>query len=153
MITIAIDPGASGGIAVRRGSNVFAYPMPKTEVDFIDMMQSLAREDPDRICYVEDVGGYVGKAQPGSAMFKFGANYSMCKCVPLALDIPVVLLRPQKWQKVFSLGTKASCKNDNEWKNKLKTEAQRRFPNLKPTLKTADALLILEAGRILNAQN
>lgn len=35
-----------------------------------------------------------------------------------------------------------------EWKNKLKAEAQRRYPTLASTLKTADALLILEYGRL-----
>lgn len=33
------------------------------------------------------------------------------------------------------------------WKNKLKEEAQRRFPQLDITLKTADALLILDYAR------
>jgi hypothetical protein len=32
----------------------------------------------------------------------------------------------------------------HEWKRKLKEEAQRLFPNMDVTLKTADALLILE---------
>lgn len=35
-----------------------------------------------------------------------------------------------------------------DWKNKLKAEAQRRFPNCNVTLKTADALLILETARL-----
>lgn len=34
-----------------------------------------------------------------------------------------------------------------EWKNRLETEAQKRFPSLKVTLKNADALLILEYAR------
>jgi hypothetical protein len=33
-----------------------------------------------------------------------------------------------------------------EWKTKLKNEAQRRYPGLDVTKKTADALLILAAG-------
>lgn len=55
-----------------------------------------------------------------------------------------MLVRPQVWQKVFNLGTAASCASKSEWKNKLKAEAQRRFPHLPVTLATADALLILE---------
>lgn len=35
-----------------------------------------------------------------------------------------------------------------DWKNKLKAEAQRRFPGLTVTLKNADALLLLEYARI-----
>jgi len=34
-----------------------------------------------------------------------------------------------------------------QWKNKLKAEAQRLYPDIKVTLKTADALLILEATK------
>ena len=34
-----------------------------------------------------------------------------------------------------------------QWKNKLKAEAQRLFPDIRVTLKTADALLILEATK------
>ena len=55
-----------------------------------------------------------------------------------------VLVRPQTWQKDFGLGTASRCASKSEWKNKLKAEAQRRFPHLGVTLQTADALLILE---------
>ena len=53
-------------------------------------------------------------------------------------------MRPQDWQKGFGLGTASACASKRIWKNKLKAEAQRRFPHLNVTLKTADALLILE---------
>lgn len=39
-----------------------------------------------------------------------------------------------------------NAKAKRDWKNKLKDEAQRRFPNLKVTLKTCDALLLLDAA-------
>jgi hypothetical protein len=54
------------------------------------------------------------------------------------------LVRPQVWQKAFGLGTASACASKSIWKNKLKAEAQRRFPHLKVTHKTGDALLILE---------
>jgi hypothetical protein len=56
----------------------------------------------------------------------------------------LVLVRPQVWQKGFGLGTASTCASKSEWKNKLKAEAQRRFPHLPVTLKTSDALLLLE---------
>jgi hypothetical protein len=56
----------------------------------------------------------------------------------------VEMVRPQKWQKWLGLGRASGCGSPREWKNKLKAEAQRRFPYLNVTLKTADALLILE---------
>lgn len=95
-------------------------------------------------CVLEEVNGFAGKAQPGSAMFKFGEGYGFLKGVVQALGIKLELVRPQVWQKAFSLGTAARCASKSEWKNKLKAEAQRRFPKLPVTLATADALLILE---------
>jgi len=44
----------------------------------------------------------------------------------------------EQWQKWLQIG---KCGGD---KNKLKAEAQRRFPEHKVTLKTSDALLILD---------
>lgn len=41
----------------------------------------------------------------------------------------------------------ANAKAKREWKNKLKAEAQRRYPDIKVTLGTADALLILSAAQ------
>ena len=96
------------------------------------------------LCVLEEVNGFVGKAQPGSAMFKFGEGYGFLKGVVQALGIRLVLVRPQVWQKAFGLGTASRCASKSEWKNKLKAEAQRRFPELNVTLKTADALLILD---------
>jgi hypothetical protein len=77
-------------------------------------------------------------------MFKFGEGYGFLKGVVQALGIKLVLVRPQVWQKPFNLGTASRCASQSEWKNKLKAEAQRRFPQLPVTLATADALLILE---------
>lgn len=151
-VIIAIDPGISGGIAVSVFGKSLAYAMPETEGDRLDLLREIKAsadiEGADCLCVLEEVNGFVGKAQPGSAMFKFGAHYGFLKGVTQALGIRLRLVRPQGWQKVFGLGTAASCANSREWKNKLKAEAQRRFPQLTVTLKTADALLILEWARM-----
>ena len=44
------------------------------------------------------------------------------------------------------MGTASGCATRTEWKNKFKTAAQRVYPALKPTLCTADAILILDFG-------
>jgi hypothetical protein len=77
-------------------------------------------------------------------MFKFGMGYGVIRGALIALGWRIIEVTPQAWQKHFSLGTKASCASPGEWKNKLKAEAQRRFPDQDVTLKTADALLILD---------
>jgi len=61
--------------------------------------------------------------------------------------VRVELVRPQKWQKALGLGSASGCASKTEWKNKLKAAAQRLYPHLKPTLATADALLILDFAR------
>lgn len=142
---IAIDPGAGGGIAVHEtGCPDVAVPMLKTQGDTVAFLGSVHSPC---VCFLEVVSGFAGAKQPGSAMFKFGESYGFIKGVIQALNIPLVLVRPQEWQKMFALGTARACESRTVWKNKLKAEAQRRFPALTVTLKTADALLLLEYAK------
>lgn len=145
---VAIDPGQSGGVAVRQFGRTFCHAMPGTPGDVVELFASLqsaaAVEAEEMVCVIEEVSGFAGKAQPGSAMFTFGEQYGFVQGVVQALGIRLVRVRPQVWQKAFALGTASRCASKTEWKNKLKAEAQRRFPQIKVTLKTADALLILD---------
>jgi crossover junction endodeoxyribonuclease RuvC len=145
---MAIDPGASGGIAISRSGRTECHAMPETQGDLLAIVREIERstkiEGQELLCVLEEVSGFAGKAQPGSAMFRFGEHFGFIKGVIQALEIRLVLVRPQAWQKGFGLGTASACSSKTEWKNKLKAEAQRRFPQLSVTLKTADALLILE---------
>jgi hypothetical protein len=146
--TIAIDPGLSGGVAVRWFEKVDCWAMPETQGDLLERLREIKNvaglEGDELVCVLEEVNGFAGKAQPGSAMFRFGEHFGFVKGVVQALGIRLVLVRPQVWQKGFGLGTASACATKGEWKNKLKGEAQRRFPEVEVTLKTADALLILE---------
>jgi len=145
---MAIDPGQSGGVAVRQSGNTDCHAMPPTQGDLLELISAIKTtadfEGHGVVCLLEEVNGFAGKAQPGSAMFKFGEHFGFTKGVVQALGIRLELVRPQVWQKTFGLGTAARCASKTEWKNKLKAEAQRRFPHLKVTLKTADALLLLD---------
>jgi crossover junction endodeoxyribonuclease RuvC len=151
---IAIDPGVSGGVAVFAFAKTVCHPMPATQGDVLELIRDIKRtadvEGVDCECVLEEVNGFAGKAQPGSAMFKFGEGYGFIKGVVQALGIKLVLVRPQVWQRAFGLGTASRCASKTEWKNKLKAEAQRRFPHLSVTLATADALLILDRHMGLN---
>jgi hypothetical protein len=149
---IGIDPGASGGIAWQHGdAKACAVKMPDTAGDLIELLRDIQfkaeQATDDCEAHVELVGGFIGKRQPGSAMFKFGKGAGVIEGALMALGVRVLLHRPQAWQKTFSLGTASQCATSTVWKNKLKAEAQRRFPHLKVTNATADALLILEHGR------
>jgi hypothetical protein len=150
---IAVDPGLSGGIAAfPYGPNGTpprkAFAMPDTETDIRDLLVSMQGLFGTRL-FIEDVGGYVGgPGQPGSAMFKFGRNFGFILGVATAYKWRIELVRPQKWQKALGLGNSRGL-SKTEWKNKLKAEAQRRFPTTAGvTLKTADALLLLEYAKL-----
>ncbi len=145
---VAIDPGASGGIAIASGDTVDCRAMPATQSDLLALLRDTKAAadaaEGELACVVEAVGGFVGKAQPGSAMFRFGEHFGFIKGAVQALGIRLVLVRPQVWQKGLGVGTASACGSKTMWKNKLKAETQRRFPHLAVTLKTADALLLRE---------
>jgi hypothetical protein len=175
-VVIAIDPGVSGGLAVSVWGKTVCHAMPATQGDVLELIRDFKRlaecephgppagcvpvAAPPAIgprveieCVLEKVGGFAGKGQPGAAMFKSGEGYGFLQGVIQTLGIKLTLVTPQVWQKGFGLGTASRCANKREWKNKLKAEAQRRFPGVPVTLKTADALLILEWVRAARATN
>lgn len=153
-VLLAIDPGRSGGIAIRHpDGSVRAYAMPETDADVLGLLRETSeaarREGWSPTAYVEKVSGYVGKGQPGSAMFRFGESYGFLLGVLMALAVPVRLVRPQQWQAALQLGRAGDHASQPAWKRHLRAEAARRFPTLKPTLATADALLLLDAAGIV----
>ncbi|HOX59692.1 MAG TPA: hypothetical protein P5205_09380 [Candidatus Paceibacterota bacterium] len=145
---IAVDPGLSGGVAVSAFGVAGCRPMPATGGDLVALLRGIKvssdKSGVETICVMEATSGYVGRAQPASAAYRFGENAGFLKGVVQALGMRLVMVRPQVWQKSFGLGTASACASKTIWKNKLKAEAQRRFPHLEVTLKTSDALLILE---------
>jgi hypothetical protein len=140
---IAIDPGASGGFAWRTSTgSVEIAKMPLTEGDVLFFLRGFKHNE--YVIFMEEVGGYVGKAQPGSAMFTFGRNAGFLIGAIMALGFRLEMVRPQVWQKGLGIGTSRTCASKSEWKNKLKAVAQRKFPGANVTLATSDALLILD---------
>lgn len=141
---IAIDPGASGGIAIS-GKTIGAQGMPD-DMELRDIIAELgerAKHLHEVVCYLEQVGGYIaGNPAPGSAMFNFGDGYGYIRgCLAMA-HIKTVLVRPQKWQAgIPGIGPKMKSAVR---KRALKEHAARLYPNEKVTLKTADALCLLD---------
>ena len=142
---LAIDPGLSGGLAYLGASGIILDSMPGTDQDVcILVMDRLAISD---VCYIEKVGGYVGgKGAPGSSMFQFGRNVGFLHGLIAASRTRVIEVPPQTWQKTIQAGNKAT--HGTKWKAHLKQIAQQRQPSLGITLKTADAVLILEHAMI-----
>lgn len=141
---IAVDPGKKGGVAYGSDSPK-AVNMPETPEGLAKLFCVILEGGPpdeEVVLVLEQVGGYVGGAgQPGSAMFTFGKYYGMVLGVAAALGLRTTLVVPQVWQKKLDIGGRGLLSKP-QWKNKLKEKAAELFPTLKPTLQTADALLI-----------
>jgi len=143
---LAVDPGISGGFAWRDSENqIHSCAMPETEGDVLNLLRSIRAEGIETL-FIEDQIGCVGPGMrvAATAMFTFGRGFGFILGAAQALGFRIQAVRPQKWQKHFSLGTKKDAGGTTPWKNKLKGVAQRLFPNADVTLKTADALLLLE---------
>ena len=116
---LAIDPGLSGGVAVSQFGKTVCYPMPETQGDLLALVREIRVADlvegcephgpSELVCVLEEVSGFAGEAQPGSAMFRFGEHFGFIKGVVQTLQIRLVLVRPQVWQKGFGLGTASGC--------------------------------------------
>ena len=142
-IIIGIDPGANGGVCFMARERSDAFPM-KSLAELKSELAKLKRKGRPLKAFLEEVGGYIGKAQPGSAMFKFGRSMGEIVGLLTGLEIPFKTVRPQVWQK--GLPGLAKLKGV-ERKRALKEIATQRHPELAPTLKTCDAILIAEYGK------
>jgi len=165
---IGADPGASGGIAWANRMGVQVVPMPDTRRGIIDVIRGILKEeaavgcDGAPVAYIEKITGFIPDGG-ASQMFEFGRTVERIGCILETLGIRIVEVTPQLWQKSLGLGTKGLLKATKEmtadekkgikahngllkrqWKAKLKGEAERRFPSCDVTLKTCDALLILD---------
>jgi len=172
-LIIAVDPGASGGItSINKKKVVTAIAMPETDVEifehFNNLLTNYRQPDEPVFGYLEKVGGFIGyrkkykkclkcggfievlEGDPGSYMFKFGDGYGFIRAQFVNRRITFHNPTPQEWLKGLCLSRPkgASKLSKTEWKNNLKKRASEFFPGLKPTLKTADALLILKYGML-----
>ena len=111
--------------------------MPPTEADVV---QAIKLVNPD-VVYIEKLP-FGGMKTNVSAMAKLHGNAGVIRGAVLALGVKLVEVPPKEWQAHFHL--QKGDRTPTEWKNLLKGEAQKRFPNQNVTLATADALLIYE---------
>lgn len=145
LLKIAIDPGQAGAIAVQYPEGETIATPFEDEGTMRDLLkevkeQANANEDVQIQAVLERVRSMPG--QGVASMFKFGQNYGYWRGVLQGLEIPFHEVTPQKWQAGLHL---ASTVQGTERKKALKQIASERYPNLKVTLKTADALLMLNA--------
>jgi hypothetical protein len=141
---IAIDPGVGGGIAYTdTDGSVHALPMPETVHDLRQTLSVLCYGITAPTVFLEELPKFAGKMS-GSSMATMFRNYGRIEGLLASHQCRIEYLRPQAWQKALGLGDKKT--HGPRWKAHLKGRAQALYPQLTVTLKTADALLILEAG-------
>jgi|SRR6478672_11448034 len=147
LLIIGIDPGASGGIAHSIKGIAKAVAMPKNVFAVNEYVKYLTETYGKPIVFVEKVNAYLhGDDAPGK---KFGINkmlhnYSELLTVFKLTGIQFVQVHPSTWQKCVPGKVKGESKQDR--KTRFKEFAAEKFPETKPTLKTADALCILNFG-------
>lgn len=145
---LACDPGKAGGWALQNSEGVFLTAMQSTEGDCVDFLRGIYAMNPGLVVWIERVGGFVGKAQPASRAFTFGRGVGVLIGALMALGIPIKFeVPPATWIKFHGLGTRGD-RSKTEWKRHLLAKAQQLYPMVDGiTLKTADALLILDYAK------
>jgi len=141
---LAIDPGASGGLAWRSNDGtVYAVAMPDGMTATVDTLRSIAASNPGMRAVMERVGGYMpGNAGPGAV--KFARHCGHLEAALYCVGVPVEQVAPQRWMLAVGplpKGMDAQAKRAR--KNAIKDAMARRYPHLRVTLATADALGIL----------
>ena len=136
---IAIDPGASGGLAWVDGDGVVgAECMPDGMTAVVDRLRAMSCELTGCAAVVEKVGHWVPGDHPNAAT-KFARHCGNVEAALYGLGIPFRDVAPGVWMR--SLGKLPSEKAAR--KRAIRELMARRYPHLAVTLKTADALGIL----------
>ena len=149
MVYIGIDPGGSGGglAAFTDSGACWAVKMPDSPHGIWDAIQHALSLDPEgAYAALEEV--HAMPKQGVTSTFRFGDNFGQLKMALAGAGVSHELIRPQSWQKALQIKkiSKKGGENKNtyqrRWKNHLKDEAQRLFPDIKVTLAKSDALLL-----------
>jgi len=138
-VVMAIDPGASGGFAWVDGDGVVrAESMPDGMTATVDRLRELAAGLRGVAAVIEKVGHWMPGDHPNAAT-KFARHCGQIEAALYALGIPFQDVAPGVWMK--SLGALPKEKADR--KRMIRELMARRYPHLRVTLDTADALGLL----------
>lgn len=143
-LTLGIDPGKSGGMALARadGSVVVAEAF-RAEINASVLVRRWKELYNITKAVMENVHAFPGQGVVSA--FSFGENFGFWKGLLAAHDIRVEYVEPRVWQK--SLGVRLPGHvQKTAHKNALKSLAAERNPHLKVSLATADAILISSYG-------
>lgn len=139
--SIAVDPGASGGIAYRADYTLepMGLSLPSTANEIRDTIISLNPQ----VLVIEQLPLTCGKDIPEARVSKLQYNYGLVTGIAYGLGLCVIPLTPTQWQAVH--GLIRVNETQSQWKSRLRNHAKTLYPHGDWTLKTADALLLLLA--------
>ena len=137
-IYIGIDPGKNGVIGIIYNETAYCLKCPTTIAEMANEISSIKQIAPDITVQAIIEKVHSMPKQGVKSVWTFGANYGQWLGILASNKIPYVQVSPQKWMRLYQ----PLSKDKKERKNQLKHQAQQRFPELKITLATSDALLL-----------
>ena len=163
---VGIDPGKNGGIArafSEKGKVLWTSFSTMSMSEDVGEIYDFIRKPIDNrvrtIIGLEQLGGFIMGAS-GASLFKLGAQYGKVKAIAellasMSSSVSVKLIPPQKWQAETTSLKRRDFPSENKWKSHLKMRActwldDNKITKEKPTLKTADAILILRYLHLLH---
>jgi hypothetical protein len=143
IVTVGIDPGAKGAIALKYKGNLTLYPLRHDNaLEELQSIKALSVSEGWRVrVWMEEIPKHGGVN--ASSIIKLALSAGRVQGIVEAIGMPLRLIRPQEWQ--HGLTGVAKLKGPAR-KRALLAEAKRRHPSLKLTLETADAALIADYG-------
>jgi hypothetical protein len=139
-ISVGIDPGKQGFIAIMAGNEIEFFPMPLIgkEVDINELdkiLQGISELSTNIHCVIEDVHAKYGSS--ASATFSFGYVCGITEGLIMSNKIPYTKVQPKAWQKEMWQGIPIQKKPSSTGKTmindtKLMSEmaAKRLFPDV-----------------------
>lgn len=132
---LAIDPGLKGGIVVmsEQGEIIHTEKMPvirragKGAIDFGSVAKTVKTYQPS-LMVLEEV--HAMPNQGSVSGFSFGTGFGGLQAIAATLEVPLVHVRPQAWQKLVFAGIDKAI-----GKGRSLLYCKRMFPNIEPTHK------------------
>lgn len=155
---VGIDPGANGGIAINRGGEVHLLKMPKTTLEFADILKAF--HVGSTLVVIEKVGVRPDDVAVTDGAVNFGklyrvqkmvANFESLKTALNLSGLAYVTAHPMKWQSFLSVRINGMEKAAR--KRHFKEVAQSLYPQTKQTLWSSDATLIMHFGMMAAETN
>ena len=147
MISIGIDPGVNGGVAIIddkwKDKAIEAVKCPDTIKDMADYLNVHCYDNIKTLCIIEKVHSFPG--QGVRSVFTFGKNYGQWLGILASHDIPYKEVPPQTWMKHYG----AMPRDRGQRKRHLKHLAQSLYPSIKVTLYNADAILLANYSKMV----